>query len=159
MRSASPLAPNLQKRLNLKFHFGKIYDVAWSPNSDRLVTAAQDGKLLVRFFLSKTCCPWFQFNIPPPHFPQVWNGHGVTLAGDRGAVIHAVTLKSPWVQSVALADNLTASGGLDNTVTLFRLQEEELEITKCVLCLSPPTSLLAPLILSNVYSSVFFSQT
>lgn len=42
-----PLAINLSSRRLLRGHFGKIYALHWSQNSLNLVSASQDGKLIV----------------------------------------------------------------------------------------------------------------
>ncbi len=50
-RCAGKVAPanvKLANRRVLKGHFGKIYALHWSEDSKHLVSAAQDGKLLVR---------------------------------------------------------------------------------------------------------------
>ena len=44
---ASPLGPPLKLRRMLKGHFGKVYSMSWSSNSKDLVSASQDGKLIV----------------------------------------------------------------------------------------------------------------
>jgi len=72
-------------------HFGKIYALHWAPDSRHLVTASQDGKLIV------------------------WNG----LSGNKQL---AITLNSAWVMTCAFSRSydFIASGGLDNTVSIFR---------------------------------------
>jgi len=77
-------------------HFGKIYALHWSPDSRHIVTASQDGKLIV------------------------WNG----LTGNKQL---AITLNSAWVMTCAfsLSYDFIASGGLDNTVSIFRTTPKE----------------------------------
>ena len=41
------LAPSLKLRRTLKGHFGKVYAMHWSGNNKDLVSASQDGKLIV----------------------------------------------------------------------------------------------------------------
>jgi len=72
-------------------HFGKIYALQWASDNLHLVTASQDGKLIV------------------------WNG----LTGNKQL---AITLNSAWVMTCAFSRSYDyiASGGLDNTVSIFR---------------------------------------
>jgi len=72
-------------------HFGKIYALHWGPDSRHIVTASQDGKLII------------------------WNA----LSGNKQL---AITLNSAWVMTCAfsLSYDYIASGGLDNTVSIFR---------------------------------------
>ncbi|ETO16593.1 guanine nucleotide-binding protein beta subunit [Reticulomyxa filosa] len=72
-------------------HFGKIYALHWGSDSRHIVTASQDGKLIV------------------------WNG----LSGNKQL---AITLNSAWVMTCAFSPSYDyiASGGLDNTVSIFR---------------------------------------
>ncbi|ETO05136.1 hypothetical protein RFI_32259, partial [Reticulomyxa filosa] len=72
-------------------HFGKIYALHWGPDSRHVVTASQDGKLII------------------------WNA----LSGNKQL---AITLNSAWVMTCAFAPSYdyVASGGLDNTVSIFR---------------------------------------
>eukprot|EP01039_Chlorochromonas_danica_P018779 gene18779-22650_t len=44
---ATPLGPTPKVRRTLKGHFGKIYAMHWSGSSKDLVSASQDGKLIV----------------------------------------------------------------------------------------------------------------
>ena len=41
------LGPAPKKRRSFQGHFGKVYAVAWGGAPERLVSASQDGKLLV----------------------------------------------------------------------------------------------------------------
>ena len=43
----TPLKPNLKIRRQLKGHFGKVYAMHWAGNGTDLVSASQDGKLIV----------------------------------------------------------------------------------------------------------------
>jgi guanine nucleotide-binding protein G(I)/G(S)/G(T) subunit beta-1 len=45
--SLSPLGPSLKDKRTLKGHFGKVYAMHWSGDSIHLVSASQDGKLIV----------------------------------------------------------------------------------------------------------------
>jgi len=77
-------------------HFGKIYALQWASDSRHLVTASQDGKLIV------------------------WNA----LSGNKQL---AITLNSAWVMTCAFSRSYDyiASGGLDNTVSIFRTTPRE----------------------------------
>ncbi|ETO16026.1 guanine nucleotide-binding protein beta subunit [Reticulomyxa filosa] len=46
-----PLAPPLRERRTLKGHFGKIYGLAWSGDGAHIVSASQDGKIIVCFYV------------------------------------------------------------------------------------------------------------
>jgi len=57
-----PLVPNPKPRRLLKGHFGKVYAMHWSGNNKELVSASQDGKLIVwDAVLSK--CPQAQYRL------------------------------------------------------------------------------------------------
>ncbi|RYH18591.1 hypothetical protein EON65_27015 [archaeon] len=51
---AQPLGPAPKVRRTLKGHFGKVYALHWSGNSKDLVSASQDGKLIVWDALANT---------------------------------------------------------------------------------------------------------
>jgi len=72
-------------------HFGKIYALHWGPDSNAIVTASQDGKLII------------------------WSSH----SGNKQL---AITLNSAWVMTCAFSSTyeFIASGGLDNTVSIFK---------------------------------------
>ena len=72
-------------------HYGKIYALHWGIDSQFIMTAAQDGKLIV------------------------W-----TARQNRHLLIN---LTSKWVMTCALSPSyqLAASGGLDNTVSIFKI--------------------------------------
>lgn len=76
-------------------HFGKIYSLHWGPDSKHIVTASQDGKLII------------------------WN----SLTGNKQL---AITLNSAWVMTCAfsLTYSYVGSGGLDNTVSIFRTTDK-----------------------------------
>jgi len=83
----------VQKKL-LQGHFGKIYAMDWGKDDTMLISAAQDGSIIV----------W-----------NALNGHKLDL----------IELKSTWVMSCAFSKSgrMTASGGLDNTVTIYKISE------------------------------------
>jgi len=79
----------------LKGHFGKIYAVAWGPDSRRLVSASQDGKLII----------WNAFTTFKEAVIVLRSSWVMTCA------------YSPNGQMVA-------AGGLDNTVSVYKLGTE-----------------------------------
>jgi guanine nucleotide-binding protein G(I)/G(S)/G(T) subunit beta-1 len=91
---SSTLSLQLKSRRILKGHFGKIYALHWGPDNQRLVSASQDGKLLI------------------------WNGwttnklHAVPL---RSSWVMTCCY-SP-------SGHFVACGGLDNLCTLYKLPE------------------------------------
>ena len=104
----------LRQRRILKGHFGKIYAMHWANDSRRLVSASQDGKLIVRVLDSRLCffCGIFLFFCGV----QVWNGFTTNKA-------HAVPLRSSWVMTCAYSEtgSLVACGGLDNLCSVYKL--------------------------------------
>jgi len=76
-------------------HFGKIYALHWGADSNSIVTASQDGKLII------------------------WASH----TGNKQL---AITLNSAWVMTCAFSPTYEyiASGGLDNTVSIFKVGHE-----------------------------------
>ena len=86
--------PNFRVRKRLNGHFGKIYSLHWSSDSNDLVSASQDGKLLV------------------------WNAqstHKKVAIPLRSAWVMTCAF-SP-------NGTLVASGGLDNLCSIFRIGE------------------------------------
>jgi guanine nucleotide-binding protein G(I)/G(S)/G(T) subunit beta-1 len=79
----------------LKGHFGKIYAVAWGPDSRRLVSASQDGKLII----------WNAFTTFKESVIVLRSSWVMTCA------------YSPNGQMVA-------AGGLDNTVSVYKLASD-----------------------------------
>lgn len=76
----------------LQGHFGKIYAMDWGSNDTTVLSAAQDGSLII------------------------WNA----LTNNK---LDVINLRSSWVMSCAMSPSglLTASGGLDNLVTIYKL--------------------------------------
>eukprot|EP00484_Ammonia_sp_Unknown_P027507 CAMPEP_0197032238 /NCGR_PEP_ID=MMETSP1384-20130603/10963_1 /TAXON_ID=29189 /ORGANISM="Ammonia sp." /LENGTH=402 /DNA_ID=CAMNT_0042461865 /DNA_START=22 /DNA_END=1230 /DNA_ORIENTATION=+ len=77
----------------LEGHFGKIYALHWSTNNSDIVSASRDGQLII------------------------WN------AAKRSKKV-AIPLRSAWVMTCAYSPNMSliASGGTDNLVTLFDVE-------------------------------------
>jgi len=84
---------NMKLRRTLKGHLGKIYAMQWAEETTTLASASQDGKMLV------------------------WNA--VTCLK-----MNALPLPSNWVMTCGYSGNgeLVASGGLDNTCTVWNLR-------------------------------------
>jgi guanine nucleotide-binding protein G(I)/G(S)/G(T) subunit beta-1 len=94
----------------LQGHLAKIYALHWSADSRHVVSASQDGKLIVwDAYTANKGAP-----SPPPHLPLVlilW------------MPVHAIPLASSWVMTCAYAPsgNFVACGGLDNNCLIYNL--------------------------------------
>jgi WD40 repeat protein len=84
---------NMRVRKVLRGHFGKIYAMHWSTDSQHLVSASQDGKLII----------W-----------NTYTGNKVKAVPLRSSWVMTCAY-SP-------SGNLVACGGLDNTCSVFSLQ-------------------------------------
>lgn len=75
-------------------HFGKIYAMDWGADETTVLSAAQDGSLIL------------------------WNALTVNK-------LDVINLRSSWVMSCAMSPSgrLSASGGLDNICTIYKLPE------------------------------------
>lgn len=78
----------------LQGHFGKIYAMDWGKDEDTVLSAAQDGSLIL----------W-----------NAWTNNKLDV----------INLRSSWVMSCAMSPSgrMTASGGLDNICTIYKLPE------------------------------------
>jgi len=85
-------AENIKQRRILKGHFGKIYALHWSSDSRHLVSASQDGKLII----------WNGFTTNKIHAIPLRSSWVMTCA------------YSP-------SGNLVACGGLDNLCSVYKL--------------------------------------
>jgi guanine nucleotide-binding protein G(I)/G(S)/G(T) subunit beta-1 len=91
---STTLNPMVSRRL-LRGHFGKVYSLSWSGDSVHLVSASQDGKLII------------------------WNG----VSANK---VQSIPLASSWVITCAYeqsANRLVASGGMDNTCSVYRVDK------------------------------------
>eukprot|EP00051_Salpingoeca_urceolata_P033215 m.19629 g.19629 ORF g.19629 m.19629 type:complete len:344 (+) comp5975_c0_seq1:172-1203(+) len=86
---------NLRVRKTLRGHLAKIYSLHWSADSRHVLSASQDGRLII------------------------WDGFTTNK-------IHAIPLESTWVMTCAYAPsgNFVASGGLDNTCTVYKVTDD-----------------------------------
>jgi WD40 repeat protein len=91
----------LRQRRILKGHLGKITSVKWFADSQKLVSVAQDGKMMI------------------------WDGPSTNK-------LQVINLCSTWVMNVGVSPSgkLTASGGLDNVVSVFDLKAAEAETSR-----------------------------
>ncbi|KAM4630048.1 guanine nucleotide-binding protein G(I)/G(S)/G(T) subunit beta-3b [Polymixia lowei] len=83
----------LKQRKNLKGHLAKIYSLHWSDDSRQMVSASQDGKLLI----------WDTFT-----------GNKVAAVPLKSAWVMSC--------SYAPSGNMVASGGLDNMCTVYNIK-------------------------------------
>lgn len=92
--SAQRYTAKIDKRRDLKGHFGKVYAIHWAgEGSEQICSASQDGKLIV------------------------WNANTTNK-------IEAIPLRSSWVMTCAFeqTDNsFVACGGLDNICSIYKL--------------------------------------
>jgi len=89
--------PSMKLRRTLKGHFGKVYAMHWSGDSQNLISASQDGKLII------------------------WNG----LTTNKVQAIplrSSWVMTCAFEQSKG---NLVACGGLDNLCSVFQLQQAQ----------------------------------
>jgi guanine nucleotide-binding protein G(I)/G(S)/G(T) subunit beta-1 len=89
-QALSPRIANVSLRRALAGHFGKLYDLSWGSDSTTLLTAAQDGKIIIWNALRKLKRRVFSLD-------SKW------------------TLCCDLAPSMAVC----AAGGLDNTVSIF----------------------------------------
>ena len=94
---AQPLSAALKVRRILKGHFGKVYAMHWSGNNRDIVSASQDGKLIV----------WDAFaNIKTQAIP-LRSSWVMTCAFEQ------------------IKHNLVACGGLDNMCSIYNLNQPQ----------------------------------
>ena len=126
-----PLArTELRTRRTLRGHFAKIYSMHWSADSQHLVSASQDGKLLV----------WDAYTSAKVRRASLLRARVMLERGLRlkhPALLftflpitpqcHAIPLRSSWVMTCAYAPsgNFVACGGLDNICSVYSLNVRE----------------------------------
>lgn len=88
----NPLSVALKQRRVLKGHFGKIYAMHWSADSKHLVSASQDGKLII----------WNGFTTNKTHAIPLRSSWVMTCA-------------------YAPSGSFVACGGLDNLCSIYKL--------------------------------------
>jgi len=104
---------NLKAQRQLKGHFAKIYSLHWSQAENNLVSASQDGKLIV----------WNAFTTNKLHAIPLLSAWVMTCA------------YSP-------SGNYVASGGLDNCCSIYDLKKEQ-PVTKPIRTLNEHTGYLS----------------
>jgi len=97
-KGVSEINAALKQRRILKGHFGKIYAMHWSTDSRHLVSASQDGKLII----------WNGFTTNKVHAIPLRSSWVMTCA------------YSP-------SGNLVACGGLDNLCSVYKLPQGQKE--------------------------------
>jgi len=90
----------LQQRRILKGHFGKIYSAHWASDSKRIVSASQDGKLII----------WNAFTTNKEHAIGLRSSWVMTCAYCPNA-------------------EMVAAGGLDNIVSVYKLSSDKRAIS------------------------------
>jgi len=93
-KGVSEVASALKQRRILKGHFGKIYALHWATDSRHLVSASQDGKLII----------WNAFTTNKVHAIPLRSSWVMTCA------------YSP-------SGNYVACGGLDNLCSIYKLPQ------------------------------------
>jgi len=94
---AVPLGPTPKVRRDLKGHFGKVYALHWGGNSKSIVSASQDGKLIVWDAMAKTKL----------HTIPLRSSWVMTCAFEQ------------------TKGGLVACGGLDNLCSIYQLNQPE----------------------------------
>jgi len=97
-KGVSEIASVLKQRRILKGHFGKIYALHWATDSRHLVSASQDGKLII----------WNGFTTNKVHSIPLRSSWVMTCA------------YSP-------SGNMVACGGLDNLCSVYKLPQGQKE--------------------------------
>jgi guanine nucleotide-binding protein G(I)/G(S)/G(T) subunit beta-1 len=97
-KNAKALAPQPRIRRTLKGHFGKVYAMHWSGDSQHLVSASQDGKLIV------------------------WNAMQ-TMKTQAIPLRSSWVMTCAFEQTKG---NLVACGGLDNLCSIYQLNQAQI---------------------------------
>jgi guanine nucleotide-binding protein G(I)/G(S)/G(T) subunit beta-1 len=120
----------IRPRRSLRGHLAKIYAMHWATDNRHLVSASQDGKLIV----------WDAYTTN-----KVWYLQHLALAGGSQSYcsvrtksclpcvtilvrivikVYAIPLRSSWVMTCAYAPsgNFVACGGLDNICSIYSLK-------------------------------------
>lgn len=105
--SSNNIQFEIKSRRLMRGHFGKVYSVAWSSDSSRIVSAAQDGKLLI------------------------WNAR----TGNKVNAI-LLRSNWVMTCAFAPSSRLVACGGLDNLVNIYENKEGEDFVSQPILELS-----------------------
>ena len=99
----------------------QVYAMHWGADSRNLVSASQDGKLIVwdSYSTNKGSRKSFFKRLPPP---PVVGDDGDDDDDDDHHQVHAIPLRSSWVMTCAYAPsgNFVACGGLDNICSIYK---------------------------------------
>ena len=90
----------------------QVYAMHWGADSRNLVSASQDGKLIVWDSYSTNKVSR-KSGLPPPPDDDDHDDHHQ---------VHAIPLRSSWVMTCAYAPsgNFVACGGLDNICSIYK---------------------------------------
>lgn len=94
--------PSIKLRRTLKGHFGKVYAMHWAGDSETLVSASQDGKLIV------------------------WNALN-NLKTNAIALRSSWVMTCAFEQAKG---NLIACGGLDNICSVYNISDNEAQVSR-----------------------------
>uniref|UniRef100_A0A6U5JG09 Uncharacterized protein n=1 Tax=Corethron hystrix TaxID=216773 RepID=A0A6U5JG09_9STRA len=89
--------PQMKCRRTLKGHFGKVYAMNWSHDSQSIVSASQDGKLII----------W-----------DAWSTNKINLIPLRSSWVMTCAYEQTY-------GNLVACGGLDNLCSIYNLSQPQ----------------------------------
>mmetsp|Transcript_5598 Transcript_5598/g.7925 ORF Transcript_5598/g.7925 Transcript_5598/m.7925 type:complete len:350 (-) Transcript_5598:423-1472(-) len=92
-----PLVPHPKIRRQLKGHFGKVYALHFAGNSKELVSASQDGKLII----------WNSHNMMKSHSIPLRSSWVMTCAFEQSR------------------SEMVACGGLDNLCSIYRITQPQ----------------------------------
>ena len=99
----------------------QVYAMHWGADSRNLVSASQDGKLIVwdSYSTNKVSRKSFFKRLPPPPPPDDEDDGD---DDDDHHQVHAIPLRSSWVMTCAYAPsgNFVACGGLDNICSIYK---------------------------------------
>ena len=142
----------MRVRRTLRGHLAKIYALHWATDNRHLVSASQDGKLIIwcgeregererereagreggrerererdytSSLLSLATLPLALPPPPPPPFALLQHTRDAYTSNK----VHAIPLRSSWVMTCAYAPSgaLVACGGLDNICSVFNVTSE-----------------------------------
>ncbi|XP_073645189.1 guanine nucleotide-binding protein G(I)/G(S)/G(T) subunit beta-3 isoform X3 [Tursiops truncatus] len=125
----------MRTRRTLRGHLAKIYAMHWATDSKLLVSASQDGKLIVwdTYTTNKVSAL-----APGPSAALLPGGLLLPFSAlhlgaqrrpplPRPPQVHAIPLRSSWVMTCAYAPsgNFVACGGLDNMCSIYSLKSRE----------------------------------
>jgi len=123
-----------QVRRTLKGHSSKIYAIQWADDSKNIVSASQDGKLIVwnaRENIRLNVFIFTLFIIFFFHFFFCFPNLFFLSFSTYPFLLKVIPLKSTWVMTCAYGptnSQLIACGGLDNICTIYNLRSKDVPI-------------------------------